>query len=145
MFHLSYEKLKRDEAAREQSDKAIHLQNTLVVVETVLDLIFMRDLSHLLTYCSKEFQRFDGLPFYPMDVAEKFLSHIINSSESFYNGRIPEHIPLHTNAESKRPSYIVWQEFEVSVNEILETVVQKCRVIVTIRKGCYSFWVYVWV
>ena len=121
MFHLLYEKLKRDEAARERIDKAIHLQNTLVVVETVLDLIFMRDLSHLLTYCSKEFQRFDVLPFYPMDVAEKFLSHITNSSESFYNGRIPEHIPLHTNAESKRPSYIVRQEFEVSVNEILET------------------------
>ena len=73
MFHLLYEKLKRDEAARERSDKAIHLQNTLVVVETVLDLIFMRDLSHLLTYCSNEFQRFDVLPFYPMDVAEKVL------------------------------------------------------------------------
>ena len=42
MFHLLYEKLKRDEAARERSDKAIHLQNTLVVVETGLDLIFMR-------------------------------------------------------------------------------------------------------
>ena len=68
MFHLLYEKLKCDEAARERSDKAIHLQNTLVVVETVLDLIFMRDLSHLLTYCSKELQRFDVLPFYQMDV-----------------------------------------------------------------------------
>ena len=89
MFHLLYEKLKRDEQKAEieesnkKTDIAVNLQNSLVQVETVFDLLFMRDLSHLLTYCSKEFQRFDVLPFHPMNVANKVLADLITSGDSF--------------------------------------------------------------
>ena len=59
-------KLKRDEKAeleepKKKSDELHNLQNSLVQFETILDLLFMRDLSYLLTYCPKEFQRFDVL------------------------------------------------------------------------------------
>ena len=52
----------------------------------------MRDLSHLLIYCSKEFQRFDILPFYPMRIAGKIL---ISSGDSFKSGKISKAIDLH--------------------------------------------------
>ena len=73
--HLLYEKLKRDEKAAESkgdrdfSEKTTNFQNSLVQYEQVFDLLFIRDLSHLLMHTSKEFQRFDVLPFYPVNVS----------------------------------------------------------------------------
>ena len=76
----------------------------------------MRDLSHLLTYCSNEFQRFDVFPFDAMNVANKVLADLIASGDSFIGGKIPDAIPLHENSDKK--TYKVWGKFKFSVNEI---------------------------
>ena len=47
------------------------LQNLLVQVELVVDLLFMMDLSHLMTFCSKELQRFDVVSFYAISVVDR--------------------------------------------------------------------------
>ena len=101
-FRIGHNHTHLHNIAREHNEtvKTSSIQNNSVLVESVLDLIFMRDLSHLLTYCSMEFQRFDVLPFYPMNIAEQVLSLLITSSESFNKGEIPEKIPLHTNPEN---------------------------------------------
>ena len=78
--------------------------------ETVFDLLFMRDLCHLLTYCSKEFQRFDVLPFDPMNVANKVLAYLIASGDSFISGQIPDAIPLRENSVKK--TYAAWAKFK---------------------------------
>ncbi len=76
-----YEKLKRDEEkAGKKNDadlweKASNLQNFLMQYENIFDLLFMRDLSHILKYSSKEFQWFDVLLFYPMNVGEHCCLH----------------------------------------------------------------------
>lgn len=74
MYPVLFEKLKRDE--EKNQDESIRIQNLLVQLQTVLDLLFMKELSHLLTYTSKEFQRFDTLPHYIMHVYEKFKSNL---------------------------------------------------------------------
>ena len=78
----------------------------------------MCDLSHLLTYCSKEFQRFDVLPFYPMNVADKVLLYLIAAGDSFKEGKIPD--PIHLHVDSKQKEYVVWETFNNSAREILE-------------------------
>ena len=124
MFHLLNEKLKRDEhkaevdECRKSTDSAINLQNLLVQVQKVIDSLFMCDLSHLLTYRSKEFQRFDVLPFYPMNVADKVLSYLIAAGDSFKEGKIPD--PIHLHVDSKQKEYVVWETFNNSAREILE-------------------------
>ena len=108
-------------------------------VETVFYLLFMWDLSHLLTPCSKEFQRFDALPFHPMNVANKVLDGLIASGDLFIGGKIPDAIPLHEDSNKK--TYEVWGKFKCSVNEILET--QKgCEITVAIwkRSSCSSWY-----
>ena len=99
----------------------MNLKNSLVQVEAVFDLLFMRDVSHLLTYCSKESQRFDVLPFDPMNVANKVLANLIASGDSFIGGKIPDSIPLH-----EKKTYEVWGKCKCPVNKILET--KKLRV-----------------
>ena len=99
-------------------------------VGTVFDLLFMRDLSHLLTYCSREFQHFDVLPFDPMNVANKVLADLIASGDSFIGGKIPDATPLHENGDKK--TYEVWAKFKCSVNEILETKKIKVKLLVVV-------------
>ena len=66
MYPVLCEKLKRDEMmavnAKEKTE-ADGIQNLLVQLELVVNLLFMMDLCHLFTFISKEFQRFDVLPF----------------------------------------------------------------------------------
>ena len=58
--HLLYEKLKREEKTAESKgyrdffEKTTNLKNSLVQYEQVFDLLFMRDLIHLLMHISKE-------------------------------------------------------------------------------------------
>ena len=66
MYQVLCEKLKRDEMMAvnsKEKTEADGIQNLLVQLELVVDLLFMMDLSHLFTFISKEFQRFDVLPF----------------------------------------------------------------------------------
>ena len=66
MYPILVENLKRDDEKAESEkgeEKVEHLQNLLIQPELVVNLLFMTDLSHLLTLCSKEFQRCNVLPF----------------------------------------------------------------------------------
>ena len=52
MFHILYEKIKRDECKSENpSDTAHNLHKMLVLAETVTDLVFMKELSQLQILC----------------------------------------------------------------------------------------------
>ena len=51
MYHIIYEKIKRDEVDK-SSDTLENVEKTLVQAETVTDLLFMREYSHLVTFCS---------------------------------------------------------------------------------------------
>ena len=100
------------------SEKTTNLQNLLAQYEKVFDLLFMRDISHLLMHSSKEFQRFDVLPFYPMNVGEQLLSALISFAESFTEGVIPEAFPLHLHGNK---TCVVWETFKSVTQKILES------------------------
>ena len=58
MHSSLYEKLKRDEeiaATSKEKTDSDSTQNLVAQLELVIDLLFMMDLSHFLTFISKEF------------------------------------------------------------------------------------------
>ena len=86
MYPVLCEKLKRDETMAVSSKEKAEsdaIQNLLVQLELVVDLLFMMDLSHLLTFISKEFQRFDVLPFYAMKMYWELKHHLNVARDSF--------------------------------------------------------------
>ena len=90
----------------EKENEFINLQNLLVQVELVLDVLFMHDLSHLLAHCSQEFQRFDILPFYAMNVFEN-LSLQLHAAKDAFSVKIPDCIKLHV--ENSEKTFLVWK------------------------------------
>ena len=64
MYTIVCEKLKRDEKNAATTKGATDVENLQKLLVQLEHLLFMMDLSHLLTFCSKELQRFDVLPFY---------------------------------------------------------------------------------
>ena len=93
------------------------IQNLLVQLELVVDLLFMMDLSHLLTFISKEFQRFDVLPFYAMKMYWELKHHLNVARDSFNSMKIPDKTSLRAHGKS----YVVWQTLENGVKAIIET------------------------
>ena len=49
----------------------------LIQGETLIDLLFMKEISQLVTFCSKSFQQFDVLPFYVISVLIDLKCNII--------------------------------------------------------------------
>ena len=122
MYQILVEKLKRDneKAETEKGEEKIeHLQNLLIQLELVVNLLFMTDLSHLLTFCSKEFQRFNVLPFYAMMQYFKLKENLISAKSSFNLLRLPEPIPLHKTDHNS--SYTVWETFGNSLKMITDS------------------------
>lgn len=120
MFPILCEKLKQDEksatTSKEQSD-ADSIQNFLVQLELVIDLLFMTDLSHLLTFVSKEFQRFDVLPFHAMNMYWQLMRHLGAARDSFNSLKVPALVPLHESGTK----YVVWQALDSGVKGIIES------------------------
>ena len=122
MYPILVEKLKRDDEKAETEkgeEKVEHLQNLLIQLELVVNLLFMTDLSHLLTFCSKEFQRFNVLPFYAMMQYFKLKENLISAKSSFNLLRLPEPIPLHKTDHNS--SYTVWETFGNSLKMITDS------------------------
>ena len=123
MYHLLYEKLKRNEKTAETrsdkdlSEKTTNLQNLLVQYGKVFDLLFRRDLSHVFMHISKEFQRFDVLPFYPMNICEQLVESLISFADSFTNGVIPDGYKLHHGKQQ----YVVWGPFKTDTQDIIKS------------------------
>ena len=107
------------QSLKKEETKTENLQNTLVQLELVIDLLFMTDLSHLLTYTSKEFQRFNVVPFYAMNVYTNLKLQLNAARDSFNSLKVPQSIQINQTEHNK--PYIVWQSFESSVKSIKET------------------------
>ena len=110
-----------------------NLQNHLVQIEFVFDLLFIRDLSHLLTFCSKEFQRFDVMPFYSKAVYEKLKCQLESAQKAFNIRQIPHAICVQGNDQMKT---YVWKNFSNGVKSIIEShTFQNVRLLTRSERG----------
>ena len=92
MFPLIFEKLKRDEEKAHTHAKIQTLANTeqdLVQVGTVMDLLFMHEISNLMIICSKVFQCFDVLPYHVLTAYEDLITHLTEAKSSIANSEAP--------------------------------------------------------
>ena len=118
MYHLLYEKLKRDEKTAESkedrdfSEKTMNLQNSLVQYEQAFDLLFMQDLIHLLMHTERV-----SKVWRPMNLSEQFGTLLISFAESFKKGVILDEYPLHHEEQQ----YVIWKAFTTETHEIIET------------------------
>ena len=122
MYAVLAEKLKRDEQAAHTETELTdveNLQNMLVQVELVVDLLFMTDLSHLLMFCSKEFQRFNVLPFYAITVYKDLRRQLISARDSLNRSQAPQPVPLPETDYSK--PYTVWNSFANYIRSVTES------------------------
>ena len=122
MRSILCEKLKRDEnngTTEKDNQDVENLQNLLVQLELVLDLLFMAEVSHLFTFCSKAFQRFDVVSFRSMNVYFKLKLQLSSARDSFNSLKVPDAIHLEKTEHHK--AYVVWKTFENSVKTIKES------------------------
>ena len=112
-------KVKRDVESGEISnsiDSEDLLEKHLFQASLILNLAFMREISHLLTRCSKEFQRFDCLPYHNMLHFEILIERLDKANTSFKRSEIPSIEPL---SEVKRiKSHRLWHDFETCVKTL---------------------------
>ena len=121
MYHILIEKLKRDEETNKENDEeeVSDIQNLLAQLELVIDLLFMAELSHLITFCSKEFQRFDVLPFHAMNTYLKLNKHLYSARQAFSESKVPKVVYFHKT--EKLESYSVRHNFGIHVDSVIET------------------------
>ena len=121
MFHILFEKIKRDALTvtkKDEQDKNENIQNLLVQAELVINLLFMQDFSYLVAICSKELQRFDVLPHYAMDVYNKLKKQLQHGKESFQIGQTPSVFSIKKGNDTKE--YNVWGNFKESIQKIID-------------------------
>ena len=122
MYSILFEKLKRDEQNAEkekEEEESENLQNFLVQLQLVADLLFMADLSHLLTITSKEFQRFDVLSFHAMNKYFKLKNYLHSARTSFVELNSPS--VIHFKKSYFHQAYSVWKSFGEHINTIIST------------------------
>ena len=94
------------------------LEKLLVQAKTVCDLLFMNEVSQLMTFCSKSFQKFDTLPFETMHAYEHLTHHLIQAKESLSKLTAPKPIKIiFPNSQT----YTVWELFGTSIRGICNT------------------------
>ena len=98
-------------ADREFSEKL------LAQVTFILNLVFMREISHLLTIISKSSQKFDTLPFSAMNHFNKLKSSLTRAKEKFEIGEPPEFELLKETPHHK--VFNLWEDFKVCVDRVL--------------------------
>ena len=82
MYPILCEKIKRDEV-NSPSATLETLEIKLAQATTIIDLLFMKEISQIMTICSKSLQRFDVLPFEAMADIHAFKTNIHSAKESF--------------------------------------------------------------
>ena len=121
MFHILFEKIKQDEASSDSNKETQNLEELeklLVQAKTVCDLLFMNEVSQLMTFCSKSFQKFDTLPFETMHAYEHLTHHLIQAKESLSKLTAPKPIKIiFPNSQT----YTVWELFGTSIRGICNT------------------------
>ena len=98
-------------ADREFSEKL------LAQVTFILNLVFMREISHLLTIISKSSQKFNTLPFSAMNHFNKLKSSLTRAKEKFEIGEPPEIELLKETPHHK--AFNLWEDFKVCVDRVL--------------------------
>ena len=111
MFHILNEKIKRDEETAPSATLET-LEKQLAQATTVIDLLFMKEISQLMTICSKSLQRFDVLPFEAIADIDALKTKIHIAKEAFENNKIPNVIDLN--------DYKLWDFFNSSIQNICE-------------------------
>ena len=97
MYPVLVIKVKRDVKSGKISnciDSKDLLEKQLVQASLILNLSFIWEISHLLTRCSKEFQRFDCLPYHNMLHYEILIERLYKANASFKRSEIPSVEPL---------------------------------------------------
>ena len=97
MYPVLVIKVRRDVESGEISntlDSEDLLEKHLVQASLILNLSFMREISHLLTRCSKKIQRFNVLPYLNMLHYETLIERINKANLSFKSSEIPSVEPL---------------------------------------------------
>ena len=94
-----------------------NLEKMLIQGETLIDLLFMKEISQLVNFCSKSFQQFDVLPFYVVSVLSDIKCNIIRAKLSVESG-CPENVKI---SFQNSPEYVVWDLFNSSVQQICAT------------------------
>ena len=83
----------------------------LAQVTFILNLVFMKEISHLLTIISKSSQKFDTLPFSAMNHFNKLKSSLTRAKEKFEIELLKE-TPHHK-------AFNLWEDFKVCVDRVL--------------------------
>ena len=96
-----------------------HSETLLAQVTFIMNLLFMRESSHLFTIFSKNSQAFDVFPFHSMNQFEKLKSSLSKAMECLRSGKCPEVeiITFHTT----KKSFHLWEDLRKYVTEIIET------------------------
>ena len=108
----------------DQWSKSSHVQNPphptplLPPSKTVMYLLFMYEISQLMTLCSKQFQRFDVLPFEAMHAFNCLIKNLHVARESFLGKKPPKTIKI-VFPSSKTLN--CWEFFQLSTNKICES------------------------
>ena len=93
-------------------------ENILAQASFVFHLIFIREISHLLTRFSKSSQKFDVLPFYGMTSYEKTIRLLTCARDSFKNNNAPKPEPI--EIETKLSKFYLWEDFNNCTNTIIQ-------------------------
>ena len=96
-----------------------HSETLLAQVTFILNLLFMREASHLFTIFSKNSQAFDVLPFHSMNQFEKFKSSLSKAKDCLSGGKCPEVEII--NFHTTKTSFHLWEDLRKYVTEIIET------------------------
>ena len=112
MFHVIHAKIKSDED-KAPSNTLEALEKQLLQAVTVTDMLFMKEMSHIMTLCSKSLQRFDVLPFVVINDINRLKQRLNDAKKSFELGKQPDVFVI-TN------DYKVWDFFNISSNQICE-------------------------
>ena len=96
-----------------------HCETLLAQVTFILNLLFMRETSHLLTIFSKDSQSFDVFPFHCMIQFDKIKLCLNAAKDRLKSGKFPEIKTIKFHSTKK--SYNLWEDFQSSVTKIQET------------------------
>ena len=94
------------------------LKKTLIQAKTVTDLLFMQEISQLMTLCSKNFQNFDVLPFEVVKGYSQLFESLSKARDAFKEKKAPDSFMI---SSEKMAEYSVWKLFKESIQEIIDS------------------------
>ena len=95
-----------------------NLEKLLLQAKTVTDMFFINEVSQLITFCSKSFQKFDAFPFETVHAYEHLCNYLLQAKRSFEKQKMPEAVKVtHPNSQV----HTAWELFITSVQQICDS------------------------